>query len=109
MPGHPHSESQPESQSGTPDSGRARRRLTLPLLGGTLLLLLLVMSALNAFNLLPPRQDSPLALFVFTAVTVLLFLLLLLLLILLARNILKMYGDGRSRVLGSRCCCRLRR
>lgn len=107
MPGHPHSESQPGPQPTKPDGGRARHRLTLPLLGGTLLLLLLLMSALNAFNLLPPRQDSPLALFVFTAVTVLLFLLLLLLLILLARNILKMYGDGRSRVLGSRLRSRM--
>ncbi len=37
----------------------------------------------------------------------LLFLLLLLLLLLLARNILKMYGDGRSRVLGSRLRSRM--
>jgi two-component system nitrogen regulation sensor histidine kinase NtrY len=84
-----------------------RQRLPLPILGGLLLLLLLLMSALNAFHLLPPGQGSPLALLVFTAITVLLFLLLLLLIVLLARNILKMYGAGRSRVLGSRLRSRM--
>ncbi len=84
-----------------------KRRVSLSLLGGGLLLVLLGMSALNAFNLLPPYHGSPLALFVFTAITVVLFLLLLLLLLLLARNILKMYGDGRSRVLGSRLRSRM--
>lgn len=103
MPDHPHT----KMPSDLPEAAQARQRTTLPLLGGTLLLLLLMMSALNAFNLLPPSHGNPLALFVFTAVTVLLFLLLLLLLILLARNILKMYGDGRSRVLGSRLRSRM--
>ena len=84
-----------------------KRRFSLSLLGGGLLFVLLGMSALNAFNLLPPYHGSPLALFVFTAITVVLFLLLLLLLLLLARNILKMYGDGRSRVLGSRLRSRM--
>ena len=88
---------------------RSRRRLSLSLLGGSLLVLLLAMSAFNAFNLTPapPRHGSPLALFFFTGITVVLFLLLLLLLVLLARNILKMYGDGRSRVLGSRLRSRM--
>lgn len=85
----------------------SRRRLSLSLLGGALLVLLLGMSAFNAFNLVPPFHGSPLALFLFTAITVVLFLLLLLLLILLARNILKMYGDGRSKVLGSRLRSRM--
>ena len=71
---------------------RLKRPLSLLLLGGALLVMLLAMSALNAFNLVPARHGSPLALFVFTAVTVVLFLVLLLLLVLLARNILKMYG-----------------
>ena len=86
---------------------RSKRRLTLSLLGGALLMLLLAMSALNAFNLVPPYHGSPLALFAFAGITVVLFLLLLLLLVLLARNILKMYGDGRSRVLGSRLRSRM--
>jgi two-component system nitrogen regulation sensor histidine kinase NtrY len=86
---------------------RLKRPLNLLLLGGALLVMLLAMSALNAFNLVPTRHGSPLALFVFTAVTVVLFLVLLLLLVLLARNILKMYGDGHSRVFGSRLRSRL--
>ncbi len=77
------------------------------LLGLALLALLLGMSALNAFDLVPSQHGSPLGLSVFTGITVLLFLLLLFLLVLLARNILKMYGDGRSRVLGSRLRSRM--
>ncbi len=91
----------------TAQTTRSKRRLSLSFIGGALLLLLLGMSALNAFNMLPPYHGSPLALFLFTAITVVLFLLLLLLLTLLARNILKMYGDGRSRVLGSRLRSRM--
>ena len=85
----------------------SKRRLSLSLLGGALLILLLAMSAFNAFNLAPPFHAGPLAIFLFTGITVVLFLLLLLLIILLARNILKMYGDGRSRVLGSRLRSRM--
>ena len=85
----------------------SKRRLSLFLLGGGLLLLVVGMSALNAFHSVPPYRGSPMALFLFTAITVVLFLLLLLLLLLLARNILKMYGDGRSRVLGSRLRSRM--
>ncbi len=86
---------------------RIKPPLSLLLLGGALIILLLAMSGLNAFNLVPTRHGSPLALFVFTGITVVLFLLLLLLLVLLARNILKMYGDGHSRVFGSRLRSRL--
>ena len=96
-----------QQPAGSPASSKGR--LTLALLGGALLVLLLGMSAFNAFNLAPapPYHGSPFALFLFTGITVVLFLLLLLLLILLARNILKMYGDGRSRVLGSRLRSRM--
>ena len=100
-----------QQPAGSPASSPAssKGRLTLALLGGALLVLLLCMSAFNAFNLTPapPYHGSPFALFLFTGITVVLFLLLLLLLILLARNILKMYGDGRSRVLGSRLRSRM--
>lgn len=92
---------------GAEGQARSRRRLSLSLLAGALLLVLLGMSGLNAFNLVPTSHGNPLALFLFTGITVVLFLLLLLLLLLLARNILKMYGDGRSRVLGSRLRSRM--
>ncbi len=93
-------------ENGQARTGR-RKRVSLVFLGGALLSLLLAMSALNAFNLVPGTHSGSLALVLFTAITVFLFLLLLLLLILLARNILKMYGDGRSRVLGSRLRSRM--
>lgn len=86
---------------------RGKRRLTLALLGSGLLILLAGMSAFNAFRLAPPHHNRPFAVFLLTGITVVLFLLLLLLLVLLARNILKMYGDGHSRVLGSRLRSRM--
>jgi two-component system nitrogen regulation sensor histidine kinase NtrY len=84
-----------------------KRRLRLLLPGIALLILLLSMSAFNAFAPITQKQSSPMVVFLFAAITVLLFLLLLLSLVLLARNILKMYGDGRSRVLGSRLRSRM--
>ena len=84
-----------------------RRRLGLIFLAAGLLLLLIGMSAFNAVIWAPPRHGSPFAVYLFAGITVLLFLLLLLLLVLLARNILRMYGDGRSRVLGSRLRTRM--
>ncbi len=91
----------------TQADARWQRRLTLSVLGGGLLLLLLGMSALNYFHLPPSRQENPVLLFLFTGVTVLLFVLLLLLVVLLARNIFRIYADGRSRVLGARLRSRM--
>jgi two-component system nitrogen regulation sensor histidine kinase NtrY len=70
-------------------------------------LLLLVLAALNAFNLpfLRPRGSSQI--FLFTALSVIAFLLLLTLLVLLFRNIVKLLADQRSRVLGSRIRSRM--
>jgi nitrogen fixation/metabolism regulation signal transduction histidine kinase len=84
-----------------------RRSFTLAGLSVALLAVLLTLGALNAFNIRALQPGSTGALLVFTAVTVLIFLLLLALLVLLARNILKLYADGRSRVLGSRLRSRM--
>jgi nitrogen fixation/metabolism regulation signal transduction histidine kinase len=84
-----------------------RRSFTLAGLSVALLAVLLLLGALNAFNIRALQPGSTGALLVFTAVTVLIFLLLLALLVLLARNILKLYADGRSRVLGSRLRSRM--
>ncbi len=84
-----------------------KRRLTLAVLGGGLFLLLFGLSALNSLHLPSSPSGNPMLLFLFTAVTVALFVLLLLLLVLLARNILRIYGDGRSRVLGARLRSRM--
>ncbi len=100
--------SAPRTDPSKPHAGdRWRRRLTLSILGGSLLLLLLGMSALNYFHLPPAPGESPFPVFLFTAITVILFLLLLLLVVLLTRNILRIYADGRSRVLGARLRSRM--
>jgi two-component system nitrogen regulation sensor histidine kinase NtrY len=76
-------------------------------LGGGMFLLVLVLAALNAFNLpfLTPRGSGQI--FLFTALSVIAFLLLLTLLVLLFRNIVKLLADQRSRVLGSRIRSRM--
>ena len=83
------------------------RRLTVGWLAGGLTALLLLFLSLNAFNLsfLLPRSSAQL--FVFTGLSVLVFLLLLLVLVLLFRNIVKLYADEQSRVLGSRIRTRM--
>lgn len=83
------------------------KRLTIILLGATALVLLLVLASLNAFRLNFLFPHSVAAIFFFTTLSVIVFLLFLLLLVLLSRNILKIYADRRSRVLGSRLRSRL--
>jgi nitrogen fixation/metabolism regulation signal transduction histidine kinase len=70
-------------------------------------LLLLVLAALNAFNLPFLRPHGTGQIFLFTALSVIAFLLLITLLILLFRNIVKLLADQRSRVLGSRIRSRM--
>ncbi len=72
-----------------------------------LFLLLLVLSALQAWNLpfLQPRSAGLVLLF--TGLSVVAFLVFVVLLVLLSRNILKLYADQRSRVLGSRLRSRM--
>jgi two-component system, NtrC family, nitrogen regulation sensor histidine kinase NtrY len=70
-------------------------------------LLLLVLAALNAFNLPFLRPQGSSQIFLFTALSVIAFLLLLTLLVLLFRNIVKLLADQRSRVLGSRIRSRM--
>jgi two-component system nitrogen regulation sensor histidine kinase NtrY len=70
-------------------------------------LLLLVLAALNAFNLPFLRPHGTGQIFLFSALSVIAFLLLLTLLVLLFRNIVKLLADQRSRVLGSRIRSRM--
>jgi two-component system, NtrC family, nitrogen regulation sensor histidine kinase NtrY len=83
------------------------KRATIVALGAVLFVLLLVLASLNAFKLNFLFPHSVAAIFLFTTLTVVVFLLFLLLLVLLSRNILKIYADRRSRVLGSRLRSRL--
>ncbi|HEV3150973.1 MAG TPA: ATP-binding protein [Acidobacteriaceae bacterium] len=83
------------------------RRVTVALLAGCFGLAAIVLVALNAFNLhfLNPRDSN--GIFLFTALSILVFLLLVLLLVLLCRNVLKLYADGKNRLLGSHIRTRL--
>ena len=85
----------------------SKRKLTVWVLGGGMLLLFLLLGALNAFNFrfLHPRSIGQI--FLFTSLSVLVFLLFVVVLILLSRNILKLFADQRSRVLGSRLRSRM--
>ena len=83
------------------------RRATVVALAAATLLLVLLLSALNAFKLSFLHPVSTGQIFLFTALSVIVFLLLVMLLVLLLRNILKLLADQRSRVLGSRLRSRM--
>jgi hypothetical protein len=100
-------------------SGDPRRR-SVALLAGGLLLILVLLGALQAFNTtLPVRiwhytfnvdflnPDTAGETLLFTSLMVLVFLLLLLLLVLLVRNILKVYAGQGSSGLGARLRSRM--
>jgi len=84
-----------------------RRRNVVIALGVCLLVLLIVLIVLNAFNLNFLNPASPLQTMVFLTLSVLAFLLFVVVLVLLARNVLKLYADQRSRVLGTRLRTRM--
>lgn len=86
---------------------RSRLRWYPAALAIGMLLLLLALSTLNAFNLHFLEPSSTGEIYLFTAISVLSFLLLIVLIVLLARNILKMLEDQQSRVLGSRLRTRM--
>lgn len=86
-----------------------RRKILTIVLGVCLLLLLTALIALNAFNrevsfLNPETTEQT---FVFTGLSAVAFLLFVSVLVLLVRNVLKLYADQRSRVLGSRLRTRM--
>jgi hypothetical protein len=72
-----------------------------------LLLLFLSLATLNAFNLNFLNPSSPLQTLVFISLSVIAFLLFVGVLVLLVRNVLKLYADQRSRVLGTRLRTRM--
>jgi two-component system, NtrC family, nitrogen regulation sensor histidine kinase NtrY len=85
-----------------------RRKVVAIVLGVCLFILLLALLALNAFNsvrLLSPNTTGQI--FLFTALSAVAFLLFVVLLVLLVRNVLKLYAEQRSRVLGARLRTRM--
>ena len=85
----------------------ARRRALVITLGVCLLILFLALATLNAFNLKFLNPASPTQTLVFIALSTVAFLLFVGVLVLLVRNVLKLYADQRSRVLGTRLRTRM--
>ena len=83
------------------------RRAWIVALGVCLLVLLLAFSTLNAFNKPVLDPQSPAETLVFLALSVVAFLLFVAILVVLVRNLLKLYADQRSRILGTRLRTRM--
>jgi two-component system nitrogen regulation sensor histidine kinase NtrY len=84
-----------------------RRGVLVITLSVCLLVLFIALATLNAFNLNFLNPGSPLQTLVFIALSVVAFLLFVGVLVLLVRNVLKLYADQRSRVLGTRLRTRM--
>ncbi len=83
------------------------RRAWIITLGVSLLILFLALGTLNAFNKPVLDPQSPAETLVFLALSVVAFLLFVGVLVVLVRNLLKLYADQRSRVLGTRLRTRM--
>jgi len=84
-----------------------RRKLWSIALGTCLLVLLAALVFLQAFNVKFLNPATTGQIFVFTGLSVVAFLLFVTVLILLARNVLKLYAEQRSRVMGTRLRTRM--
>ena len=84
-----------------------RRKLISIALGACFLLLFAALATLNAFRLNFLNPSTIFQIFVFTGLSAVAFLLFVAALILLVRNVLKIYADQRSRVLGARLRTRM--
>lgn len=85
----------------------SRRGTVVIVLGVCVLVLFLGFGTLNAFNPKSAKPVSPTQTIVFAALSALAFLLFLAVLVLLVRNVLRLYMDQRSRVLGTRLRTRM--
>jgi two-component system, NtrC family, nitrogen regulation sensor histidine kinase NtrY len=84
-----------------------RRKMFILGLGSCLLVLFAILAALNAFNMGIPNPATTQQFFVFTGLSIVAFILFVAVLLLLVRNVLKLYADQRSRVMGSRLRTRM--
>ncbi len=84
-----------------------RRKLWIIALGASLLVLFVALAALNAFNTQLPKPATTQQIVVFTGLSIVAFLLFVTVLVLLVRNVLKLYADQRSRVMGTRLRTRM--
>jgi nitrogen fixation/metabolism regulation signal transduction histidine kinase len=88
-------------------AGTSRRGVLVITLSVCVLVLFLGFATLNAFNLPVLNPASSTQTLVFLALSILAFLLFVGVLVLLVRNVLKLYADQRSRVLGTRLRTRM--
>ena len=84
-----------------------RRRLLIFGLSVSFVVLLLALGTLNAFNVPFLNPASPTQSLVFVGLSIVAFLLFVAVLVALVRNLLKLYADQRSRVLGTRLRTRM--
>ncbi len=84
-----------------------RRKVLSIALGTCLLVLLSALAALNAFNkrFLDPETTGQI--FIYTGLSIVAFLLFVAVLVMLVRNVLKLYADQRSNVMGTRLRTRM--
>ena len=84
-----------------------RRKAWSIALGVGLLVLFLILAALNAFKLefLSPATTEQIV--IFTALSAVAFLVFIAVLVMLVRNLLKLYADQKSKVMGSRLRTRM--
>ena len=85
---------------------RRRKVQVIWLLVGTLALFL-VIASLNAFNFKFLNPETTEQIVAYSALSALAFLVFVAVLVLLVRNVLKLYADQRSRVMGSRLRTRM--
>jgi two-component system, NtrC family, nitrogen regulation sensor histidine kinase NtrY len=89
------------------DTSASRRKAVIIVLGCVLFVLLAAFTALNAFNLKFLNPATTGGIVVFAGLSTLTFLIFLAVLVLLARNVLKLYADQRSSVMGTRLRTRM--
>jgi two-component system nitrogen regulation sensor histidine kinase NtrY len=82
-------------------------RRKIAALGASLLALFVALATLNAFNTQLPKPATTQQIVIFTGLSIVAFLLFVAVLILLVRNVLKLYADQRSRVMGTRLRARM--
>jgi nitrogen fixation/metabolism regulation signal transduction histidine kinase len=88
-------------------TGASRRKIASIVLGSLLLVLLAAFTAMNAFNLKFLHPATSREIVVFVGLSALVFLIFVTVLVLLVRNVLKLYEDQHSRVMGSRLRTRM--
>src|SRR5580704_178397 len=84
-----------------------RRKMWIAALGASLLVLFVALATLNAFNTQLPKPATTQQIVVFTGLSIVAFLLFVAVLTLLVGNVLKLYADQRSRVMGTRLRVRM--